>query len=203
MSDKKYYAVKEGRKRGIFLNWDDCQEMVKGYKNASYKSFKDPYEAIDFLVSDNQYIDKNEQKNTNFDTIEAYVDGSFNSENSTYGSGVVIIKNEKVLKEISKNGCNSEMISMRNVAGEIEGAMLAMAYCLENGYKHLKLYYDYSGIEKWCTGEWKTNKEGTKNYKQYYDDIKDKLFVEFCKVKAHSGVIYNEKADELAKKSIF
>lgn len=203
MSDKKYYVVKEGRKRGIFLTWDDCQEMVKGYKNASYKSFKDPYEAIDFLIHDNQYIDKNEQKNTNFDTIEAYVDGSFNSENNTYGSGVVIIKNGEVLEEISKTGSNSEMISMRNVAGEIEGAILAMTYCLENGYEHLKLYYDYNGIEKWCTGEWKTNKEGTKNYKQYYNDIKGKLFVEFCKVKAHSGVIYNERADELAKKSIF
>ncbi|MDU3828142.1 MAG: RNase H family protein, partial [Peptostreptococcus sp.] len=66
----------------------------------------------------------------------------------------------------------------------------------------LDLYFDYNGIEKWCTGEWKTNKEGTKNYKQFYDGIKNRLRVNFYKVKAHSGVDYNELADKLAKESL-
>ena len=50
--------------------------------------------------------------------------------------------------------------------------------------------------------EIKTNKEGTIEYKKFYDSIKDKLHVEFIKVKAHSGDKYNEEADKLAKAAI-
>ena len=63
----------------------------------------------------------------------------------------------------------------------------------------LDLYYDYEGIEKWCTGEWKTNKRGTIDYKEYYNSVKDVLDVRFIKVKGHSGDKYNDMADSLAK----
>ena len=44
-------------------------------------------------------------------------------------------------------------------------------------------------------------KKGTKEYKKFYDSIKDKLNIKFVKVKAHSGDKYNEEADRLAKLS--
>ena len=234
---KKVYVVKEGRKKGIFLTWNDCKEMISGYSNASYKSFEDPYEAIDYLLGsdidkyrtkarEDRVDGKDNNKSENLETIdhektshsvenqhidivmgnsqkiEAYVDGSFDSSKGTYGSGIVIINDNKVVETISRKGQNQENISMRNVAGEIEGAMIAMEYAIENGYNTRDLYFDYNGIEKWCTGEWKTNKEGTKNYKQFYDGIKNRLRVNFYKVKAHSGVDYNELADKLAKESL-
>ena len=46
---------------------------------------------------------------------------------------------------------------MRNVAGEIEGAKLAMQFCIDNHIEEIDIYYDYEGVEKWCTGVWKTN----------------------------------------------
>jgi len=91
---------------------------------------------------------------------------------------------------------------MRNVAGEIEAAKIAMAYCISNEIENLTLYFDYEGIEKWCMGIWKANKEGTIAYKKFYDSIKDTLNVKFVKVKAHSGDKYNEEADKLAKAAI-
>ena len=92
---------------------------------------------------------------------------------------------------------------MRNVAGEIFGSMAAMEYAVNHGITNLSIYYDYMGISKWCTGEWKTNKEGTKAYKAYFDSLKDKLIIHFQKVKGHSGDEYNDLADELAKSVIF
>ena len=71
------------------------------------------------------------------------------------------------------------MASMRNVAGEIYGSMAAMKYALEKGIKKLSIYYDYMGIAKWCTGEWKTNKDGTIAYKKYYDKIRFSKFCEY------------------------
>ena len=35
----KYYAIKEGKKKGIFTSWDECKEYVSGFKGAVYKSF--------------------------------------------------------------------------------------------------------------------------------------------------------------------
>jgi len=94
---------------------------------------------------------------------------------------------------------DKEEATMRNVAGEIHGAAFAMKNCLERGVSVMELYYDYAGIEKWCTGEWKANKKGTKALKAYYDSIKNRLTVHFHKVPSHTGVKYNEMADQLAK----
>lgn len=45
----KYYAVKKGKKVGIFSSWDDCSEQVKGYSGAMFKSFKTKEEAEEYL----------------------------------------------------------------------------------------------------------------------------------------------------------
>ena len=36
----KFYAVKQGRKTGIFTSWDEAKAQVDGYSGAVYKSFK-------------------------------------------------------------------------------------------------------------------------------------------------------------------
>ena len=191
---KKYYAVKKGHKTGIFNTWDECKKQVDGYSGAIYKSFNDINEAKDFLNI------KTQVENTKYDVI-AYVDGSYDNNTKQYSYGMVIIVNGE--KEFfNKKFSNHKLCEMRNVAGEIMGSRKAMEYCIEKGYKSILIHYDYLGIEKWCTGEWKTNKEGTKEYKKYYDSIKDIISISFKKVKAHSGDTYNELADSLAKSAL-
>ena len=197
MSKRKFYAVRKGKKTGIFNTWDECKEQVNGYSGAEYKSFTLKEEAEGYIGL-NKSIDK-----VNYDNrVEAYVDGSYEHSIREYGSGVVILKNNNVEKTYSAKGKKESLVGMRNVAGEIEAAKIAMNYCLDNNIENLILYFDYEGIEKWCTGVWKTNKEGTIEYKKFYDSIKSKLNVEFVKVKAHSGDKYNEEADKLAKAAI-
>ena len=36
---KKVYAVRNGRKTGLFMSWDDCKKQVDAYPGARYKSF--------------------------------------------------------------------------------------------------------------------------------------------------------------------
>ena len=197
MSKRKFYAVRKGKKTGIFNTWDECKEQVNGYSGAEYKSFTLKEEAEEYIGL-NKSIDK-----VNYDNrVEAYVDGSYEHSIREYGSGVVILKNNNVEKTYSTKGKKESLVGMRNVAGEIEAAKIAMNYCLDNNIENLILYFDYEGIEKWCTGVWKTNKEGTIEYKKFYDSIKSKLNVEFVKVKANSGDKYNEEADKLAKAAI-
>ena len=91
---------------------------------------------------------------------------------------------------------------MRNVAGEIKGAELAMAYCFAHDVPELTIYHDYQGIASWCTREWQAKKQGTMNYRDFYDRVSSKVAIRFCKVKGHTGVTYNEKADQLAKQAL-
>ena len=47
----KYYAVKNGRKKGIYLSWEDCKEQVDGFDGAEYKSFSEIKEAEAYLIN--------------------------------------------------------------------------------------------------------------------------------------------------------
>lgn len=197
MSKKKYYAVRKGKCVGIYNTWDECKSQVNGFSGAEYKSFSNLEEANEYI-----YGKKESKIAYNGNTVEAYVDGSYEHCIKEYGSGVVILKDGNILKTYSIKGNDESLVTMRNVAGEIEAAKLAMNYCMEENIENLILYFDYEGIEKWCTGAWKTNKSGTIEYKAFYDKVKEKLNVKFVKVKAHSGDKYNEEADKLAKKAI-
>lgn len=189
----KYYAVKNGRKIGIFESWDECKRQVMGFSGASYKSFSNRLDAENFIKGESEKKEKSE--------FYAYVDGSFSKDKLEFSYGAVLFKDGEVL-EFSEKFSDPELISMRNVAGEIKGAEFVMRYCIENGISEIDIYYDYMGIEKWCTGEWQANKPGTISYRDYYNSIKNKLAVNFIKVKGHSGEKYNDLADLLAKKAL-
>ncbi len=191
---KKFYAVKKGYNTGIFNTWDECKKNIDGFSGAIYKSFTSLEDAKNFLDGGEKVI------NEETDLI-AYVDGSYNISTREFSYGMVILKGDEEIC-FSQKFNDNDLADMRNVAGEIMGSMSAMRYCLDNNFKSITIYFDYEGIEKWCKGYWKTNKEGTKNYKEYYDSIKNKIHIVFKKVKAHSGDKYNDMADKLAKKAL-
>lgn len=213
---KKFYAVKNGKTPGIFETWDECKKSVDGYSGAVFKSFKTKDEALDFLGIGNPSNSGNPTNvngniNSNSSCADcciasdsscatAYVDGSYNIATKEFGYGVVMFHNGEEL-HMSKSFSDAEMASMRNVAGEIFGSMASMEYAVSHGITNLSIYYDYMGISKWCTGEWKANKKGTIAYRDYYNKIKTKVNVQFEKVKGHSGDKYNDMADMLAKKA--
>jgi len=47
---KNYYAVKQGRKMGIFNSWAACREQVQGYPGALFKGFVTKEEAEAYLI---------------------------------------------------------------------------------------------------------------------------------------------------------
>ena len=148
----------------------------------------------------NEPIADSDQPFSNSVKAVAYVDGSYNAQTNVFGYGVVMFYQGKEF-HLSRSYQDEEMSVMRNVAGEIYGSMAAMEYAIQNNIKNLTIYYDYMGISKWCTGEWKTNKKGTLAYKKYYEQAKKKVHISFEKVKGHSGDKFNELADKLAKKA--
>lgn len=199
---KKYYAVRIGKTPGIYYTWDDCKSQVEGYPGAVYKGFASIEEADAFINMDASVSVKTDNLlDIPKDTVVAYVDGSFSVDTTEYGYGAVVFYNGEEI-HLSGKGSEDYMISMRNVAGEIIGSRTAMEFAVEKKCNKLIIYHDYEGIAKWCQGFWKTNKQGTIEYKEYFDSIKNLINIEFVKVKGHSGDKYNELADKLAKGAI-
>lgn len=203
MAKKKYYGVKVGKTPGVYLTWEECKSQVDGYSGAVYKSFPTLAEAEEFVgVHRMNRATETEEPEFPSGGATAYVDGSYNAATGEYSCGVVFLYEGEEI-QIAQKGESEELASMRNVAGEILGAELAMRKAVEMGIPSLSIYHDYQGIASWCLGEWKTNKEGTRAYKEYFDSISQDLKIRFVKVKGHSGDKYNDIADELAKSVIF
>lgn len=190
----KYYAVRKGTVTGIFRTWEECKKNVHGYSGAEYKSFKT-------LEDAEAYMKGGAVTEEVTDTVPIYVDGSYNKVTKEFSYGMVVL-----LKEGEQTFCKSyrdeELATMHNVAGEIKGAEAAMRYAMENHIPAITIYHDYEGIAKWCLGDWKTNKEGTKAYKAFYEEASKEVSIRFQKVTGHSGDHYNDLADHLAKKAL-
>lgn len=227
---KKYYAVKNGRNIGIFLSWEECEKQVKGFKGANYKGFKTIEEAKTYLKEKNikgsisnsvslNKLSKNKpslnasqhekktyalsEDNTlnDFGEVYAFIDGSFNDKTKMYGYGGFLVSHNK--EYILKGSfTDKEGVMMRNVAGEIEGSMAAVRKAKELNETKLIIYYDYKGIENWATGEWKRNKKKTKEYYDFMKNAMINMDISFRKVKAHSKMKENDRADKLAKESV-
>lgn len=195
---KKYYAVRKGRKTGVFETWNECKAAVSGFSGAAYKSFTNREEAMDFVTADSKADEDRDEKQSE---AFAYVDGSYDDTTKSYSYGMVMMVKDDEL-HFNKKFEKDDMSDMRNVAGEIQGSMAAMQYCLDNKIKSISIFYDYEGIEKWCNGDWKAKKEGTQKYVEFYKNASKYVDVDFIKVKGHSGDKYNDMADELAKKAL-
>ena len=189
----KFYAVRVGKKTGIFPTWEECREQVEGFYGAEYKSFSTKEDALNYLNNINTI--------NNVEGTIAYVDGSFKEETNEYSFGVVLLHEGKEY-HFKKSFPSDELSSMRNVAGEIKAAGFIILYCLNRGIEKLTIYHDYEGISKWYQNEWKANLYGTKKYQEFANEVKGQIDVNFVKVKSHSNDYYNDLADRLAKDAL-
>ncbi|MCD7806304.1 MAG: reverse transcriptase-like protein [Lachnospiraceae bacterium] len=132
----------------------------------------------------------------------AYVDGSYNPDLQKYAFGCVLLTPEGETVERKGSGSSEDCAAIRNVAGEMLGAMYAARFACVKGYRELEIRYDYEGIEKWVTGAWKAKKELTQKYAAYMRSRQQYVHLSFTKVRAHSGDTYNDRADMLAKAAL-
>lgn len=193
---ERFYAVKVGRKTGILTDWNECKASVLGFDGAKYKSFIDRKEAEDFL-----YGGSKRKPVVNKNTVVAYINGSFNDITKKYGSGVVLLFNNKTT-ELSQSGASSELVKMRNIGGELAAVSMAIKKAIRLSAKRIVIHYDYAGIENWANGSWRANKTGTIEYKDFIERKSKDIEIVFSKVTAHSGNKYNGMAKKLAKKAV-
>ena len=202
---KKYYAVRAGRKTGIFETWDECRAQTTSFKGASFKSFPTLAEAEAYMRGENDLTKATPAENTTAapeeDGAVAYVDGSYHIGTKEFSCGAVLFLNGEEL-HFSERFTDLDLAEMRNVAGEIKGSETVLRYCIEHDVPSVTLYHDYEGVAKWATGEWKAKKPGTIAYREFCAAAAKHIRFRFVKVKGHSGDKYNDLADRLAKDAL-
>lgn len=203
MAGKKVYAVKRGKNTGIFYQWEECRKAVDGYPGAEYKGFPTVQEAKSYLgITDEGENDIPPEGETSGESLLAYVDGSYDDTLKKYAFGCVFILADGRIYTQFGNGDNEQSLQHRNVTGEMLGAMYAVKTAMLNGFQKVELCYDYQGIEKWVTGEWRSKTELTQKYARAMREWRTKIDINFTKVAAHTNVKYNELADRMAKQGL-
>lgn len=127
-----------------------------------------------------------------------YVDGS--ARNGVVGFGVVILKDNRRIVQWNGKLTANQVGNANNVAGELHAVIEALQWCRQNGISEVAIFYDMEGIEKWATGEWKTNTPVTKNYANTVR--KSGITIHWQKVQSHTGDRWNEEADRLARSAL-
>lgn len=218
MKKKKYYAVAKGKTPGIYNSWDACKKQVTGVSNL-YKSFASLEEAKAFMKAFENTSSKAGAQNTkNNDTYSdayfeeimenldknsaiAFTDGSYDIKTKAYSAGVLLCTKTKKY-EFAKAFEENAYASMRNVAGEITAALIAVSRAYALGISELTICHDYSGISAWADGIWKAENKLTKNYTKIIQTFRKKINISFLKIKSHSGNSYNDAADRIAKDAL-
>lgn len=218
----KFYVVKVGHKTGIFASWAECEAQVKGYPGAIYKGFPTEKEAVDYLGESKptintskttqscpaspddptEQIELTKKLSCEPGTIVAYTDGSYKEKINTYSYGLVVIQGMEVIHQEGGKGTHPEATQMRNVAGELQGAMKAMQYAVRAGVNRLVIFHDYQGVACWVTGEWKAKNAMTQAYRNFMKRMGELVKMEFVWVRGHNKNEYNEMADRLASEAM-
>ena len=197
-----WYAVKKGRKTGVFQTWDECQQAVDGFSNSEYKRFATQEEAEAYLVDRDLWVERVAKDNSN-GYLVAFTDGSFNKELQRYSYGVKLICPDGKTDELCGSGDNKDYIESNNIVGEVFGVINALDWAISNSYDKIKIYHDYEGISKWISEEWNAKSGVALMFKHLFDfKFKDLLEVIFEKVPGHCNIRYNYNADSLARAAL-
>ncbi|KRK92200.1 ribonuclease H family protein [Companilactobacillus futsaii] len=118
---QKYYAVRKGKKPGIYLTWPECKKQVDGFANARYKSFTNRAEAEKFLTGTDSYNNKKSSpkkvtkaSNINDFDVVVYTDGGSRNHGNVKGGHVRTDDKAAWAYHISNNGQTYE-----GTAGEL------------------------------------------------------------------------------------
>jgi ribonuclease HI len=128
-------------------------------------------------------------------TLRCYVDGSWSPKSvdpNLAGWGVVFETGATISGTIPHKGT-------RQVAGECEAVLMAVAFAIKSGAQKLVVFYDYQGLEEWATGSWKAKNPVTSRYRKAFTERLPKydLEVRFVKVNPEKN-----RADKVATAAI-
>lgn len=190
-----YYAVKNGRVKDIYDNWESCKEQVQGFKGAVFKKFKTKQEALIFLNNQEEILKQDSN-------IYVYCDGScINNGKPNAKAGIGIYFGENDPRNISEavNGHSNNVAELSAMIRVYNYVKKDITIVSDSKYA-LHCVKEYG--KKQEKDLWKNNIPNQDLVKQLYETYKD-TNIQFMHVYAHTNKkdihsIGNAIADKLA-----
>lgn len=195
----RYYAVRVGRKTGIYTNVKSAESNIKGVTGSQMKGFNDKDQANNWI---NHLTQKPKHRDLNNRNIVVYTDGSHNKKADQYGSGVVITRHSKIIAELSIMGSEEEYTVSNQAPGELFAVIYALQWAVEHGCNHVEINYDFSTAKHLALGQCIARTPVSKEYYRRFHELAHVIGTQnitFTKIKAHSGDPGNARADQLAR----
>lgn len=130
--------------------------------------------------------------------VVIYVDGSYNDNTKEYGYGAYIDYGDKQHVLYGRGAC---LEGGRNIEGEIAAATAALKYVRNDpDCQSVTIHYDCEGVRSWVDGGWKAEQLYSKNYVALVNECRlSGMSVNYSHIKSHTGELYNECVDKLAR----
>ena len=209
---KKFYAVKRGRKTGLFTVWAECAAQVKGFQGAVYKGFMTEEEARAWLGGADA---RTEQPRAAAEmaapsALDAdyiiHTDGSCLRNPGGAGGWAAVIETAATGAVEEKSGGDPETTNNRM---ELTAALMALTavpegarVALYTDSQYLKNAFTKFWLPAWKKRGWK-KADGEPVLNQDLWVQLDAAFaarqVQFHWVKGHAGNPRNERCDALAR----
>lgn len=178
----KFYAVAKGRKPGIYFDWYTASQQTDGYSSAVFQKFYDYEDALRYLHRyEKQQDAKAILKSQPLDAI-IEIDG-VQQPHSNYADTLFIAYQ---IKPVSASAITAHQsrIQLKNFttdvhAAELNAVVQAVKACFAKNLKHVKVIYDYKGIEKLLTNEMPVISQIAKFYQSVMIEYIAKMNIEF------------------------
>ena len=209
---KKFYAVKRGRKTGLYTTWAECAAQVKGFQGAVYKGFMTENEARAWLGGADA---RTEQPRAAAEMAAPsapdadyiiHTDGSCRRNPGGAGGWAAVIETTATGAVEEKSGGDPETTNNRM---ELTAALMALSavpegarVALYTDSQYLKNAFTKFWLPAWKKRGWK-KADGEPVLNQDLWVQLDAAFaarqVQFHWVKGHAGNPRNERCDVLAR----
>lgn len=214
----KYYAVKKGRKPGIYTTWEECSAQVSGFAGAVYKSFSRRQDALAFLkgavepppvysqpallaVEPVQPAAEKEDQETGLPQVTLYTDGGAinNPGPGGYGAVLLVDGQRKELSAGFRRTTNNRMEMMAVIAG-LQALSERSAVKLFSDSSYVINALRTGAARRWRQQGWQ-RKDGPVPNADLWEHLLQQVErhqVSLEWVPGHSGIPENERCDWLA-----
>lgn len=176
-------------------------------KNSDSEEIVDDIEYVWNSISKLNYsvyflIDENKKIISDCKEIIAYTDGSYHYKNTkdTFGSSVIVLKDNNIIYTSGKKYIKDNMIA-DSISAEVIAIIDAIIFGITEGYDKLTIRTDSQTSINSLQSDKKINHLWLASFNKFYKKAINFIDIKIEKVKAHSGNVWNDSADELAKKS--
>lgn len=148
-----YYAVRRGKKPGVYETWTECQEQTKGYKGCEFKKFSDETEAHRWVNGETIEDMYNKVKAPEVGSANVFISAS--ELDGNLSMSFIIQRSDGNDYEYSALCVDKEYIKEHRVVyAQICAILAGVKVAIETGYTSVKVCTNSELMIKWITGEY-------------------------------------------------